>query len=84
MKRAKREGLARNAAIALGNSGDRAVVPAVATALHTHDSAIVRGHAAWALGQLGGSIARSALDSARTTDPDAYVLGEITVALETG
>jgi len=84
VKRAKREGLARNAAIALGNSGNRAVVPALVTVLQTHDNAVVRGHTAWALGQLGGNVAHDALNAARTADPDVYVLGEIATALEAG
>jgi epoxyqueuosine reductase len=81
MKRAKREGLARNAAVALGNSGDRAAVPALIDALRAHDAPLVRGHAAWALGHLGGHAARAALDRCRTTEPDAEVRAEIEGAL---
>jgi epoxyqueuosine reductase len=81
MKRAKREGLARNAAVALGNSGDRAAVPALIDALRAHDAPLVRGHAAWALGHLGGQAARAALDRCRTTEPDAEVRAEIETAL---
>jgi epoxyqueuosine reductase len=81
MKRAKREGLARNAAVALGNSGDHAAVPALITALHTHDAPLVRSHAAWALGQLGGRAARTALDHCRATEQDAGVVEEIERAL---
>ncbi|MEO8880156.1 MAG: tRNA epoxyqueuosine(34) reductase QueG [Gemmatimonadaceae bacterium] len=51
MKRAKRRGLARNAAIALGNVGTADDVPALETAL-VHDEPLVREHAAWALAQL--------------------------------
>ncbi len=81
IKRAKREGLARNAAIALGNTGDRAVVPALADALIGHDSPLVRSHAAWALGHLGGSVARAALERRRTLEADATVRAEINGAL---
>jgi epoxyqueuosine reductase len=81
MKRAKREGLARNAAVALGNSGDRAAVPALIDALRAHDAPLVRGHAAWALGHLGGQAARAALDRCRTTEPDTEVRAEIEAAL---
>ncbi|MHB8646851.1 MAG: epoxyqueuosine reductase, partial [Thermomicrobiales bacterium] len=80
-KRAKRDGLARNAAIALGNSGDRSAVPALADALAHHDAALVRGHAAWALGQLGGSVARAALERRRVAEPDAIVRSEIAAAM---
>jgi epoxyqueuosine reductase len=79
--RAKREGLARNAAIALGNSGDAAAIPALAHALRTHDAALVRGHAAWALGRFGGTTARAALDRSRVSEPDAMVRDEIAAAL---
>lgn len=79
--RAKREGLARNAAIALGNTRDPAALPALIAALSAHDAPLVRGHAAWAIGQIGGPAARAALDRRRATDPDATVRAEIDAAL---
>jgi epoxyqueuosine reductase len=79
--RAKREGLARNAAVALGNTGDPAAVAPLADVLRTHDSALVRGHAAWALGQLGGTAARAALDRCRSSEPDSMAREEIDAAL---
>jgi epoxyqueuosine reductase len=82
IKRTKRRGLLRNVCVALGNSGDRAAVPALCEALH-HEEALVRGHAAWALGQLGGAQARQALDAALTSESDASVQREIRCALET-
>lgn len=54
----------RNAAIALGNGGDREAVPALAQALGD-PAEVVRAHAAWALGRLGGRQARQALAAAR-------------------
>jgi len=81
IKRAKREGLARNAAVALGNSGDRAAVTALADALAQHDAALVRSHAAWALGQLGGHAARTALERCHATELDKEVTAEILAAL---
>ncbi|MEJ7813243.1 MAG: tRNA epoxyqueuosine(34) reductase QueG [Gemmatimonadaceae bacterium] len=48
MKRAKRRGLARNAAVALGNVGTAEDIPALEAALE-HDEPLVREHAAWAL-----------------------------------
>lgn len=48
MKRTKRRGLARNAAVVLGNIGDAADVPVLVAALE-HDDSMVREHAAWAL-----------------------------------
>src|SRR5579883_1445140 len=75
--RAKRAGLARNACVALGNLGDAAAVPALAVAL-VHDPApIVRGHAAWALGRIGGATAHAALEQARAGEDEAAVLEEI-------
>jgi epoxyqueuosine reductase len=52
MKRAKRRGLARNAALALGNGGSpEAVAPLGEAAMH-HDEPLVRDAAAWALRRL--------------------------------
>jgi epoxyqueuosine reductase len=51
IKRAKRRGLARNAAVVLGNVGSSDVVPLL-DAAHAHDEALVREHAAWALGTI--------------------------------
>lgn len=81
--RAKRRGLARNAAIALGNVGSDADVPILIQTMDNHDEPLVRGHAAWALGQLGGAAARNALDIRRNRDPDDWVREEIVAALET-
>ena len=60
VKRAKSAGLRRNAAVALGNSGDPQAVPSLVRALAS-EPALVRGHAAWALGKIGGAPAISAL-----------------------
>jgi epoxyqueuosine reductase len=81
MKRAKQEGLQRNAAVAMGNRGDRRYVPALAGALAGDASAVVRGHAAWALGRLGGEAARLALAAALTGEADPRVRAEIGAAL---
>ena len=50
LRRSKREGLLRNLCVALGNWGDEEAVPALVKAL-SDESALVRQHAAWALGQ---------------------------------
>ena len=83
VKRAKREGLARNVAVVLGNTGDPAAVPALAAALAADPSSLVRGHAAWALGRLGGAAARAALERSRV-GADGFVAEEIAAALEAG
>jgi epoxyqueuosine reductase len=80
--RTKRAGLARNAAIALGNGGDRDDVAILAETLATHDQPLVRAHAGWALGQVGGALARTALDTALRTDPDDQVRAECRAALD--
>ena len=56
VKRAKHAGFLRNVAVALGNSGDPAAIPALEAALD-HEEPLVRAHAAWALGRLGGRAA---------------------------
>jgi epoxyqueuosine reductase len=81
IKRTKRCGLLRNAAIVLGNSGNPAAIPILASALAYDPEALVRSHAAWALGQIGGSASRHALEAARTREPDASVAAEIALAI---
>ena len=78
--RAKRQGLLRNAAVALGNLGDLRAVPAVVDALEDRDP-VVRGHAAWALGRIGGKAARRALEATRGREEDARVRDEVELAL---
>ena len=79
--RAKRAGLQRNACVALGNRRDPVAVPALCRAL-ANGEPLVRGHAAWALGQIGGAKARSALEQAALEEPDSQALAEIGAALE--
>ncbi|HEY0396513.1 MAG TPA: tRNA epoxyqueuosine(34) reductase QueG [Candidatus Elarobacter sp.] len=74
--------LRRNAAVALGNGLDRADVPALADALRDDPSALVRGHAAWALARIGSPRAYAALHAAARTEPDRAVLAELSAALE--
>ncbi len=78
--RAKYAGLLRNACVALGNLGAPEAARPLARALE-HPDALVRGHAAWALGRLGS------FDPLRARLPrehDVWVREEITVALGSG
>jgi epoxyqueuosine reductase len=81
IRRAKRRGLLRNVCVALGNLAPAEAVPALAKALLGDPDALVRGHAAWALGRIGGSQAEAALRDARDRERDAWVLEEIGLAL---
>ena len=47
--RAKRRGLARNAAVVLGNRGDASALPALERAASEDPDPVVREHAAWAI-----------------------------------
>ncbi|MCP3976785.1 MAG: tRNA epoxyqueuosine(34) reductase QueG [bacterium] len=71
--------LRRNILVALGNSGDERAVPAVVSHLHS-DNAMVRAHSAWALGQIGGTAAHTALGAAAATETDQDVQHEIAAA----
>jgi epoxyqueuosine reductase len=85
IRRAKVWMLRRNAAVALGNAGDESCVAPLSDAMQRDDHPIVRGHAAWALGQirsrLGSEAARKALELARITEIDPHVREEIAAAL---
>ncbi|PKB64512.1 MAG: tRNA epoxyqueuosine(34) reductase QueG [SAR202 cluster bacterium Io17-Chloro-G2] len=79
--RAKRVGLQRNACVALGNRREVSAVPALLHALKMGEP-LVRGHAAWALGEIGGDEASEGLISALSTEKDGYVKEEIQAAVE--
>ena len=84
VKRAKVWMLRRNAAVALGNVGDEACICDLAEALCSDDHPIVRGHAAWAVGQIGlrtrAPSAKQALQSALAHEQEAEVIQEILAA----
>jgi len=81
--RAKRRGLARNAAVALGNAQHDQAEAHLLHALAHHDEPLVRLHAAWALSRHPGRSAYAALERARTSDPEPDVRDEAAWALET-
>ncbi len=74
----------RNAVIALGNCGDPQVVPILKKALGD-PSPIVRGYAAWALGQVAGRQAEviKALKQVLSSETNPRVKQEIVGVLET-
>jgi epoxyqueuosine reductase len=76
VKRSKRRGFLRNVAVALGNSGDQTAVPALGKALQDPEP-LVRGHAAWALGNIRNEATLSLLQEALAREQDDEVLSEI-------
>jgi epoxyqueuosine reductase len=79
--RTGRERLLRNAAVALGNLADPRATPVLRSAL-ADDAPLVRGHAAWALGAIGGDEASEALQTALARETDPSVRQELTTALK--
>ena len=82
LTRPGRAGLLRNCCVAAGNLKLEKVVPALVRALREDASALVRGHAAWALGEIGGS--EAALREAAETEEDTWCQDEIKAALADG
>jgi epoxyqueuosine reductase len=74
--RIKRDRLVRNACIAAGNWGSDEAVPLLARLLDD-ESPLVRGHAVWALGRIGGGEARSRLRGRLDREIDAGVKSEL-------
>jgi epoxyqueuosine reductase len=80
IRRAGRSRFVRNVAVALGNLADPRAVPALGRALLHDEDPLVRGHAAWALGRIGGDGALELLRAA-SGDGQAEVRREIEYAL---
>ena len=74
--RAKRVGLQRNACVALGNLKAADAVPALCRVLSEGET-LVRGHAAWGLGRIGGPQAQQALETALGQETDTWVQQEL-------
>ena len=87
IRRAGRAGFARNVCVALGNwlSGSdepsEEAVTVLARALSDPDP-LVRGHAAWALGEVATSAVVELLSRRVEAEPNSWVGSEITAALE--
>src|SRR5919107_250933 len=80
--RPSRAGLLRNCGVAAGNLGLRKALPALIRCLREDESPLVRAHAAWALGEIGG--AEAALEEAAEGEADPACLVEIKLALAGG
>ena len=82
LMRAKRDGLRRNAVVALGNAADPAAIPALRRVLlDVHEPPMLRGHAAWALGKIRAPAAIAALRQARAESLAPDVREEVEHAL---
>lgn len=83
IKRIKRRGLLRNVAVALGNWREPASIDPLSRLLYDHEP-LIRGHAAWALGRIGGPDAHAALNGRLAVEDDPWVREEIGDALGEG
>jgi epoxyqueuosine reductase len=80
IKRVKLAGLLRNACVVAGNTNAVDCLDQLVT-LATHESALVRAHAVWAVYRIGGvERAEQLLFSARSVETDATVLAEYAAA----
>ncbi|MGQ0561318.1 MAG: tRNA epoxyqueuosine(34) reductase QueG, partial [Gemmatimonadota bacterium] len=76
MRRARRAGFLRNVAVALGNWGSPEAVPVLSAALSDMDP-LVRGHAVWALAEVGTIESLDALERMESCETDPFVLAEL-------
>lgn len=76
--RPRRRGILRNAAICAGNARAISAAPALITLLNDPDP-LIRGAAAWALGQIGNQ--QTPLENRLRVEDDTQVRDELTMAL---
>ena len=79
--RAKISGFQRNVCVALGNIGDPIAVPVLSKVIQSDYPDLVRSHAAWALGRIGGNNALEMLNSQANLEQSKDVLEEIREAI---
>ncbi len=79
LTRPGRSGILRNCCVVAGNMRHESAVPALVECLFEDESPIVRGHAAWALGEIGGE--GEALRGALRSEGEGDVVEEIEFAL---
>jgi epoxyqueuosine reductase len=91
IRRADRAGFARNVCVAMGNRAGAVYATPLERAMRRDGDALVRGHAAWALGRVAaampdGATARgdsiASLRACAACDADPWVREEATLALE--
>ena len=82
VQRAKRRGYLRNICVALGNLANPASAAHLRSVLLVEPESLVRAHAAWALGQIGGQEAYLALQEALQVETETRVRAEIINALQ--
>ena len=80
IKRTKRRGFLRNVLVAIGNWGEPRAVPALKDVL-ADDEPLVRSHAAWALGKIGGDTAKQILQTRLAVETEQEVIVEVQEAL---
>lgn len=81
IRRIKRGRFLRNVCVAAGNWGDVSALPALTELLADPDP-VVRGHSAWAVGEVGGEEARQVLGRVLEREEDEQVRGEIAAAMK--
>ena len=81
IKRTKLEGLKRNVCVALGNAQNSKAIPKL-TKILNEETYVIKIHAAWALGQIGGSTAYRALQNAYRKEKNEEVKQEISLSLK--
>jgi epoxyqueuosine reductase len=80
LERPGRSGLLRNAAIVAGNSGDLRFIPVLTDALRDPQE-LIRGAAAWALGELGHPDSATSLEKRLVVETSQQVQSEIHTAV---
>lgn len=83
LMRPGRAGLLRNCCVAAGNLKLKEAMPILIECLREDPSPVVRGHAAWALGEIDSRASREALRQAAREEEDPRCKEEILQALRT-
>lgn len=67
----------RNAIIALAHFKEESAIPDLVNVLTEDPRPVLRGTAAWALGKIGGHVAKESLEKAKRNEKDLEVINEI-------